>query len=58
MRIWGEMDAYEENDYWNYINEAYDNDMESYFGSSYYAKENNKLNEFKQKCFVIGETQQ
>ena len=37
-----------ENDYWDYMCDQYDNYMQEYFGSSY----NNKLDDFKNKCFV------
>lgn len=40
----------DEDDYWDYVNDAYENKMQEYFGSSY--KKNNKLEEFKIKCFV------
>lgn len=37
-----------ENDYWDYMYDQYENYMQEYFGSSY----NNKLDDFKNKCFV------
>lgn len=42
----------DEDDYWDYMSEGYDNKMQEYFGSSYGKKENNKLEEFKNRCFV------
>ena len=40
-------DPQEENDYLDYMSEAFEKQMESYFGSNY----NDKLTEFKDKCF-------
>ena len=45
-------DQYEENQYWAYATEAYENNMQEYFGSGYDRKEGGKLAEFKMKCFV------
>ncbi|MBR1727625.1 MAG: AAA family ATPase [Muribaculaceae bacterium] len=42
----------DEDYYWDYLSEEYDNNMLEYFGSSYGKKENNKLEEFKNRCFV------
>lgn len=40
-------DPQEENDYLDYMSEAFEKQMESYFGSNY----NDKLTEFRDKCF-------
>lgn len=45
----------DEYNYWDYMNESYDQKMQEYFGSSYDSKEDNKLEEFKNKCFVANQ---
>lgn len=45
-------DDSDEDQYWDYMSEVYDNEMQEYFGSSYNNEENNKLDEFKNSCFV------
>lgn len=42
----------DEYEYWDYMRETFDNNMQAYFGSLYERKDNNKLDEFKTKCFV------
>ena len=45
-------DADEENEYWSYMSDTYDYNMQRYFGSSYDRSENNIIEEFKDKCFI------
>ena len=42
----------DEDEYWYMADQAYDQKMQEYFGSSYDSKKDNKLEEFKNKCFV------
>lgn len=51
-------DQDDEYDYWEHVSYVYENKMSEYFGSSYNSKGNNKLTEFKIKCFVPEKTDQ